>query len=154
MTRVTVIDPNRDVLDLYRDLLEGFGYEVETYSDALPGIDELVASRPDLMIVDVELAAEREQLTGLQVIHSARSGDALRDVPIIICTTATERIASALPEVMDRGDIHRLEKPFDLATFERVLMAALGMGPGQPGGTGSGRLLAMPERQDSHQAPS
>lgn len=130
MTRVTVIDPDQDVLDLYRDLLTTLGYEVDTYPDAVPGIDQLIASRPDLLIVDVELDPEREQLTGLQVVHSARSGTPLRDVPIIICTAATERIAAALPDVMDRGNVHRLEKPFDLPTFERVVRAALGVNHG------------------------
>lgn len=125
MTRVTVIDPDDDVLDLYRDVLVDLGYEVETLTDALPGIERLVSSRPDLVILDVELDPQREQLTGLQVVHSARSGTMLKDVPFIVCTTATERIAAALPDVMERGDVHRLEKPFDLGTLERVLQAAL-----------------------------
>ena len=147
MTRVTVIDPDRDVLDLYQNLLGTFGYQVETYTDALPGIEQLVASRPDLVIVDVELEPEREQLTGLQVVHSARSGTLLQNVPIIICTTATERIATALPDVMNRGDIHRLEKPFDLATFERVVQSALGLNHGATDAPGAGTILANEQRE-------
>lgn len=147
MTRVTVIDPDRDVLDLYRDLLATFGYDVETYADALPGVEQLIASRPDLVILDVELDPEREELTGLQVVHSARSGTPLRDVPIIICTTATERMADALPDVMDRGDVHRLEKPFDLATFERVVQTALGVNHGAADAPGSGTILAQHGRK-------
>lgn len=142
MTRVTVIDPDRDVLDLYHELLATFGFDVEAHSDALPGIDALVASRPDLIIVDVELDPQREQLSGLQVVHSARSGTHLRDVPIIICTTATERIAAALPDVMERGDVHRLEKPFDLDTFERVVQTALGHGHGVADAADHGRGIA------------
>lgn len=147
MTRVTVIDPDRDVLDLYRDLLATFGYDVETYADALPGVEQLIASRPDLVILDVELDPEREELTGLQVVHSARSGTPLRDVPIIICTTATERMADALPDVMDRGDVHRLEKPFDLATFERVVQTALGVKHGAADAPGTGTILAQDRRK-------
>lgn len=146
MTRVTVIDPDDDVVDLYRELLTAIEYEVETYNDALPGIDQLVASRPDLVIVDVELDPEREQLTGLQVVHSARSGTPLQDVPIIICTTATERIAAALPDVMDRGDVHRLEKRFDLPTFERVVQTALGAHHGAADAPGSGTIIAGDRR--------
>lgn len=146
MARVTVIDPDKDVLDLYRELLTARGHEVEAYPDALPGMEQLIASRPDLIIVDVELDPHREQLTGLQVVHSARAGTPLRDVPIIVCTTATERIAAALPEVMARGDIHRLEKPFDLPTFERVVQAALGVDRGAADAPHSGRILADDER--------
>ena len=147
MTRVTVIDPHQDVLDLYRDLLATFGYAVETHTDAMPGIEQLIASRPDLLIIDVELDPEREQLTGLQAVHSARSGTLLQDVPIIICTTATERITAALPDVMDRGDIHRLEKPFDLSTFERVVQTALGLNHGVADAPGSGTVLADSQRE-------
>jgi CheY-like chemotaxis protein len=147
MTRVTVIDPDPDVLDLYRDLLATFGYDVETYMDALPGIEQLVASRPDLVIVDAELDPVREELTGLQVLHSVRSGSALRDVPIIICATATERLASALPDAMQRGDVHRLEKPFDLETFERVVQTALGLNHGATDAPGSGTILAGDRRK-------
>lgn len=147
MTRVTVIDHDRDVLDLYRELFTAFGYDVETYTDALPGVEQLIASRPDLVLVDVELDPEREQLTGFQVVHSARSGTPLRDVPIIICTTATERIAAELPDVMQRGDVHRLEKPFDLATFERVVQTALGLNHGSADAPNSGSILADGERK-------
>lgn len=147
MTRVTVIDPDEDVVDLYRDVLVVLGYEVETLTDALPGIERLVSSRPDLVILDVELDPQREQLTGLQVVHSARSGTMLKDVPFIVCTTATERIAAALPDVMERGDVHRLEKPFDLATLERVLQAALGLTHGSADAPGSGSILAGDHRE-------
>lgn len=126
-THVTVIDDDRDVLDLFVDLLGEYGFSVDTYSDALPGIDELIASRPNLIIVDLALAPEREQLTGAQVIHSARSSAELRDVPIIVSSAATHLLAQQWPELMARGDVQRLEKPFDLVTFERVVETALGM---------------------------
>lgn len=148
MTRVTVIAPDQDVLDLYRELLEAQGYEVELYGDALPGIDELKASRPDLVMVDVELDPHREQLTGLQVVHSARSSSELRDIPIVLSTTATERTLAAMPEVMDRGDIHSLEKPFDLLTFERVVARALGVSRGAALGP-TGTILADSGREHS-----
>jgi CheY-like chemotaxis protein len=141
---VTVIDPDQDVLDLYRELLTTFGYDVATYADVLPGIEQLIASRPDLIIVNVELDPQREQLTGLQVVHSARSSTPLKDVPIIISTTATERIAAALSDVMARGDVHRLEKPFDLSTFERVVRAALGESHGAADAPRSGSIPPTP----------
>lgn len=142
-TRVTVIDYDRDLLDLYREILVEFGCEVETYAGALPGIEKLTDSRPDLVIVDLELEPVREELTGLQVIHSARSGSALRDVPIVVCSTATDRLSTIWPEVMQRGDIHRLEKPFDLDTFRRVIETALGRRHGEADAPGARRILAL-----------
>jgi CheY-like chemotaxis protein len=128
--RVTVLDDDQDVLDLFRELFVDFGYEVETYADALPGIGELIASSPDLIVVDLRMAPEREELTGLQIVHSARSGTELRDVPIIVCSADPEGLAAAWPDLMKRGDIQQLAKPFDLETFERVVQTALGISHG------------------------
>jgi CheY-like chemotaxis protein len=145
-TRVTVIDDDRDVLDLFRDLLTEFGYQVEIFADALPGIEQLIASRPDLIIVDLALAPEREQLTGLQVIHSARSGEALRDTPIIVSTASPQALKDAWPALMERGDIQQLLKPFDIATFQRVLETALGATHGTIGTVDAGGIIDRPDQ--------
>ena len=131
MVRVTVLNDDQDVLDLFRDLFIELGYEVETYADALPGIAELIESRPDLIVVDLRMAPEREQLSGIQVIHSARSGTELRDVPIIVCSADLAGLGAAWPDLMQRGDVQQLQKPFDLETFERVVQTALGLTHGE-----------------------
>lgn len=126
--RVTIIDDDRDVLDLFRELFESIdGFEVTTYADALPGIRELIDSKPDLMLIDLVLAPEREELSGLQVIHSARSSAELRDVPIVVSYTAQPAMDEAWPGFMQRGDIHTLHKPFELDGFVQVVRTALGV---------------------------
>ena len=141
--RVTVIDDDADVLDLFREILEEDGFAVETVSEAMPGIERIVASRPDLLIVDLLLDPHREELTGLQLVHAARSSSELRSVPIIVCSADPPGLEAAWPELMDRGDIHQLSKPFNLATFERVLATALGRPqPGNRGGE-AGTLSAI-----------
>lgn len=146
--RVTVIDDDRDVLELFHVLLVELGYEVLAYPDAMPGIDQLIDSKPDLIIVDLGLPPEREQLTGSQVIHSARSSTALRDVPIIVCSAAVDRLHEMWPDLMERGDIQQLQKPFDLLTFERVVETALQMKHGSLGFARSGEGLAVGDAQE------
>ena len=146
---MTVIDDDRDVLDLFRDLLAEFGFEVVTYADALPGIDQLIASEPDLIIVDLSLDPHREQLSGAQVIHSARSSPALQDVPIIVCSATPDVLEVAWSDLMERGDIQQLLKPFNLETFERVVETALGLEHGTTGpAPGAGEVLAGGESED------
>lgn len=150
-TRVTVLNDDPDVLALLRDLFEGLGYHVTAGSIATPGIQGLIDSRPDLIVVDMELGEVREELTGLQTIHSARTSTALRDVPIIVSASDLPELAGAWPDLMERGDIHRLEKPFDLRTFERVVEAATGIRHGDADASGgAGRLLA--EQRDRARA--
>ena len=140
--RVTVIDNDRDVLELFQDVLAEFGYEVETYGDAMPGIEDLIASKPDLIIVDLLLDPHREQLSGAQVIHSARSSAELRDVPVVVCSAATDDLRDAWPELMQRGDVQQLQKPFDLDTLQRVVETALGLNHGTVNRGAAGISLA------------
>ena len=125
-TRVTVLDDDADLLDLLRDIFLSEGCVVATFRDALPGLEEIWASRPELIVVDLGMNPHRDQLSGLQIIHSARSGAELRDVPIIVSSADPEALAAAWPDLMQRGDIHQLAKPFDLETFDRVVETALG----------------------------
>jgi CheY-like chemotaxis protein len=124
--RATVIDHDADVVDLLCELLELQGFDCDKQTSALPGIEALTASRPDLIVVDLGVRHVREELTGLQIVHSARSGAVLRDVPVVVLTTDIAAIGDVWPEVMARGDVHRLEKPFNLTAFERVINTAMG----------------------------
>ena len=144
-TRATVIDDDADIAELICELLEAQGLRCVSFTDALPGIGELAASRPDLIVIDLALRAEREQLTGLQVVHAARSGVELRDIPIILLISEPIALDQVWPEVMQRGDVQRLTKPFDLIAFERVVNTALGR---RQGGTENARdhgLHAVPD---------
>ena len=92
-------------------------------------IEELIELRPDLLIIDLRVLTEREELSGLQTIHAARTSSQLREVPIVVCTADLIGLQHEWPALMERGDVHQLTKPFDLRTFERVLAMATGSTP-------------------------
>lgn len=120
--RVTVLDDVAEMRDLFADVLAASGYEVLTHSSATADLHHLLSSRPDLIIVQLALDPHREQLSGLQTIHAARSTAELRDVPIIVCSADITGLATAWPDFMDRGGIHQLELPFGLRDFEQVVV--------------------------------
>ena len=146
-TRVTILDDDADLLDLLRDIFLSEGCVVAAFRDALPGLDEIAASRPELIVVDLGMNPHRDQLSGLQIIHSARSGEKLRDVPIIVSSADPQALADAWPDLMQRGDIHQLAKPFDLETFDRVVQTALGRS--HRGAKRAVRDLDREERRDT-----
>ena len=127
--RVTVIDDDQDVLDTFIELLEFYGFDAVAFNEPVARIEEIIRTSPDLILIDLRLDPHREQLTGLQTIHAARTSVQLRQVPIIVSSADPSALAQAWPELMERGDIHQLEKPFDLLTFERVIATALGHAP-------------------------
>lgn len=147
--RVTVVDDDADVLDLFREILEEDGFTVVTFAEALSGIERIVRSRPSLLVVDLLLDPRREQLSGLQLVHAARSSEQLRSVPIIVCSADPQTLEAAWPDLMERGDVHQLSKPFNLATFERVVATALGRHQPGAGAADSGTLSALDD--DEHE---
>ena len=124
--RVTVLDDVAEMRDLFADVLGASGYEVLTYDSATADLHQLLASRPDLVIVQLALDPQREELSGLQTIHAARSAPELIDVPIIVCSSDIPGLAEAWPDFMDRGGIHQLELPFGLDALEQVVGEAVG----------------------------
>ena len=63
-------------------------------------------------------------------------------MPIIVCSADIQGLADAWPDFMERGDIHQLELPCDLATFEHIVAAALG--DDQAASDFSGTSIARP----------
>ena len=124
--RVSVLDDVAEMRELFADVLGASGYEVLTAASATADLHELRASRPDLIIIQLRLDPRREQLSGLQTIHAARSTPELADVPIIVCSADISALAEAWPDFMDRGGIHQLELPFGLRAFEQVVAQAVG----------------------------
>jgi CheY-like chemotaxis protein len=69
--------------------------------------DALAASRPDLLILDVELPG----LSGLDVFDLVRNDPHYRGVPVLFLTASPEKAESA---VSPMGEQRVMAKPFDL----------------------------------------
>ena len=124
--RVTIVHDDDAMRELLDDVLTSLGFRVQQFAQATADLHTLIASDPQLILVELRLDPHREELSGLQTIHAARSTQQLRDVPIIVCSADPPALADAWPDFMDRGDIQRLELPFDLDTLAQVIGTALG----------------------------
>ncbi|MFB9904592.1 response regulator transcription factor [Allokutzneria oryzae] len=122
--RILVVDDDRAVRDSLRRSLQFNGYQVEMASDGLQALEQLSASRPDAMVLDVMMP----RLDGLEVCRRLRStGD---DLPILVLTArdaVSDRVAG-----LDAGADDYLPKPFALEELLARLRALLRRtGPGQ-----------------------
>lgn len=68
--RIVVIEDNDDVLEGLRTVLELQGHAVSTATDGVDGLELILATRPDVAIVDIGLPG----LTGLEVAKRSRGG--------------------------------------------------------------------------------
>lgn len=116
--RISVINDNPQFLELMSAILEeDSGYDVSLHSgDEMPMAD-LRAARPQLIIVDLVLGAT----SGWDIVTLARADDALAPCPIIICSADISQLRARAPELEQVGNIHVLEKPFEIDDLTRMV---------------------------------
>lgn len=126
MATILIVEDKGSVLELLKVILES--HQVVQASDATQGIELARLTRPDLILLDLNLQAHHD---GLDVCRILR-GDpnpALARVPIVILTGATteEDIKAALAAGADSY----MSKPYSpstlLALVARILAGGAGM---------------------------
>jgi CheY-like chemotaxis protein len=99
---VLIVDDEPAALELFRSYLAGLNYEVITESKAENVLSCVVASGPDLVMLDIMMPA----MDGWEVLQRLRHMPTMRDVPIIACSVLNDaNLAYAL------GATHFLKKP-------------------------------------------
>ena len=124
--RISVLNDNPDFLELMSAILdEDAGYDVQLFDGRETGIDELAASDPNLIIVDLLLGGA----SGWEIVTLSRADERLADVPIIVCSADVAALRDRAAELESVGNVHVLAKPFGIdditALVERLIGRAV-----------------------------
>jgi two-component system, OmpR family, response regulator ChvI len=79
MTTIAVVEDDRGVLDLIKDILEVEGFDVLPYPDGTRALDAFESSSPDLVITDIAMP----EMDGIQLLRRLREKS---DTPVILLT--------------------------------------------------------------------
>jgi len=120
VTRIIVVDDDRDICDLVRHRLMIMGMEVETYRDGAAGLEAIVADPPDLAIVDMMMP----RMNGLEVTRAIRANEPTRDLPIVIFTALGPEYEEVVREA---GTDHYVIKPFSVLALGAYVEKILGL---------------------------
>jgi CheY-like chemotaxis protein len=118
MADILIVDDNKDVLKVLKEMLEAGGHAVET---ANSGEDALALARdlPQLIILDVKMPG----MSGYEVMDRLKAGKETKGIPILILT-AWDHIGSK-EEALEKGASGYIGKPIQLkdllAKVEEVL---------------------------------
>ncbi len=114
---ILVVDDEQHVRDVLSDMLETFGFEVETAADGTEAIDIFRESPDSFCAVILDMAMPK--MGGAETLRALR--EISSDIPIIICTGYNED-----QTFEGTGPSAFLQKPFRLATLISTLEGALG----------------------------
>jgi two-component system response regulator ChvI len=79
MTTIAIVEDDRGVLDLIKDILEVEGFDVLPYQDGTRALDAFENSSPDLIITDIAMP----EMDGIQLLRRLREKS---DTPVILLT--------------------------------------------------------------------
>jgi DNA-binding response OmpR family regulator len=120
MSRILVVDDEKNIRALFRDELEEEGYAVETAGSGREALEKINKQPPDLIVLDIRM----EDMTGLEVLEQLRKTH--EKLPVIMCTAVR-----GLQDDFTIWDAHvsdYITKPVDLddlkAKIKRILEPA------------------------------
>jgi DNA-binding response OmpR family regulator len=120
-TRILVINDTQEILDLFRILLEGKGYEVVLSGFPFQQVSEIEQINPDLIILDFIFG---DQKTGWQMLQLLKMKRSTASIPVVVCTAALYAVREQEGYLVSQG-VHVVYKPFDIDHILTTIKLAL-----------------------------
>jgi two-component system alkaline phosphatase synthesis response regulator PhoP len=125
---ILIIDDDKDLVNSIEIILQTKNYQVRIAFDGKEGYGKIEKKIPDLILLDVMMATDTE---GFDLAYKLKENPKYRDIPIIMITSFTQKMAEQGPESFQHilGEAWPvssfLEKPVDpevlLSMVEKVL---------------------------------
>jgi CheY-like chemotaxis protein len=116
---ILIVDDNPANMKLVRVLLSSEGYDVHTALDAQEALTELRSSRPDLILMDIQLPG----MDGLELTRRLKSDPATRDIKIVGLTAYAMR--GDQERILAAGCDGYIPKPIDTRTLPNSIKGYL-----------------------------
>jgi CheY-like chemotaxis protein len=107
-----IVEDDRDVVALFRHVLDVAGYHTEIVLNGKEAMDRLEASQPNIVLLDLQLPG----MSGVDILSRMRADDRMRNIPVIVIT-AFPVYAASLPVEPDL----LLYKPVDINQLSNLV---------------------------------
>ena len=104
MSRIALVDDDRNILTSVSIMLEAEGFEVETYNDGQSALDAFAKRLPDLAVFDIKMP----RMDGMDLLQRVRQKTST--LPVIFLTSEDDEIDEVLGLRMGADDY--VTKPF------------------------------------------
>lgn len=123
MAKIHLIEDDSDIRSLVASALARAGHDVETSASALEGLRQVVATAPDVVVLDLGLP----DLDGGELLRMLR---AVSQVPVIVATARDDD--ASVVELLNSGADDYIVKPYSAENLEARVRAVLRRGPADP----------------------
>lgn len=118
---ILVVNTSLNLLNMFHEILEGEGFEVELSNFTFEGVGTIDQLKPDLIILDFDIEGQATQWQLLQMLkmHSSTA-----HIPIILSTLATQMYRDQA-EYLRSKNIQLLYKPFEKDDLLKIVHQTL-----------------------------
>ena len=117
--RLIIVEDDPDLARTLTLALERDGFQVDAFHTGRAGLEGILSSPPDLVLLDLNLP----DLDGLSLCRELRETPAVQDLPVIILTARVEESDRVLG--LDLGADDYVTKPFSLRELKSRIRALL-----------------------------
>ncbi len=115
MKKVLIVEDNEEWCELLTMVLQRSGYEVVVALTGKQGVEQAIATHPDLILMDLGLP----EISGDEATVKIKSDPKTRDIPIVVQTAfgmgpeAKRAVAAGAAEIID--------KPISITALQRTV---------------------------------
>jgi len=126
-SRITVVDDSPEFLGMLVELLgeDGDGYQVTAIDGELESFEDIVRTKPNLLIVDLVLRNAGTHMSGWELVLLGRFHPGLREVPLIVCSGDALQLEERADQLAELANLHILTKPFSVEQLEGLVARLL-----------------------------
>lgn len=117
MSKILIIENNKDVNEILKEVMEAEGYDTESAYDGMEGLKKAEKEDSDLILLDIMLPYKN----GDEVLRGIRKKS---NVPVIILSA--KDMAGTKIDLLELGADDYITKPFDLGEVAERVAANLG----------------------------
>lgn len=118
--KVLIVDDEPFNVDVLLQELEELEHELITASNGQEALDKIQSQQPDLILLDLMMPV----LDGFAVLKEIKDDDALRDIPVIIVSAASD--SKSIVKGIKQGADDYITKPIDAESLKSKLKDHLG----------------------------
>jgi CheY-like chemotaxis protein len=120
---VLVVNDTEEIIELFREIIEGMGHHMSALSFAPDDLGDVTKAEPDLVILDLIFNTSTEG-QGWQLLQKLRMTKDTEDLPVILCSAATDQVREQEGWLTARG-VKVVLKPFTVDDLEAAIDKAL-----------------------------
>ena len=119
---ILVVNDTEEILDLFRDIVEGLGHRMTAWSFSPDDLAKVTEVAPDLIILDLMLGPT--ELQGWALLQKLRMSEPTEETPVIVCTAATNWVREQ-EGWLAANAVKVVLKPFKVKHLEHAIRQAL-----------------------------